>query len=241
MRRIIVAALLLPLAAACHAGGDTDGPGISGTGSGNQRSFAVRDFTGIELAGADTVDVRVGADYSVRAEGSEAALGRLRIDKKGDTLEIGRQRNTVSNGSDKITLHVTLPQLTEASVAGSGVLAVDRVEGAAFKASLGGSGTLTVAALRVDRAAFDLAGSGALRATGTTTQLDLDMAGSGSVDAPGLTSAAASVSMAGSGRVRTAVNGKADVSVMGSGTIDLGAGARCTVSKMGSGTVRCGG
>ena len=241
MRPLALAALLLPLAA-CHPGAEADGPGITGTGSGNQRSYAVTDFTAIELAGADAVDVRVGASYSVRAEGSEAALGRLRIDKKDDALRIGRRRGGDGSGNgETVKLYVTLPRLTGASVAGSGVMNVDRVEGTAFKAALAGSGSLAVGALAVERADADLAGSGSLRASGTTKRLDVNIAGSGSVEAPGLNAGSASVSIAGSGGMRAAVIGDAEVNIMGSGDVDLGRRAHCTVNKMGSGTVRCAG
>ena len=241
MRPIALAALLLPLAA-CHVGADDNDPGVAGSGSGNARSYPVADFTQVELGGSDEVDVRVGSAYSVRAQGSPAALNRLRIDKKGDTLEIGRRRGmSFSNGRDKARVLVTLPKLTGASVAGSGAMKVDRVSGDAFAASLAGSGSLGVASLTVNRVAADVSGSGSLRASGRTKALNVQMAGSGSVDAPGLMAARASVSVAGSGNVRATVNGPASVNIMGSGDVNLGAAARCTVSKMGSGSVRCGG
>lgn len=241
MRAIVVAALMLPLGA-CNVGAGASGPGIAGSGSGNQRSYPVTGFTAVELAGADSVDVRVGPTYSVRAEGSPAALERLRIVKKGDTLEIGRRRDADrGDGNDTARLFVTLPRLNDASVAGSGAMTIDRVGGPRFKAALAGSGTLAVGALAVERIDADLAGSGSFRGAGTASKLDVNIAGSGSVDAPGLTASAASVSIAGSGDVRATVNGDANVSIMGSGDVDLGPAARCTTSKMGSGTVRCGG
>jgi len=241
MRRIVLAALLLPLAA-CHVGADDNDPGIAGSGSGDARSYAVADFTQVKFGGGDDVDVRVGASYSVRAHGSPAALSRLRIGKTGSALQIGRRRGmSFSTGSDKATVVVTLPRLTGASVAGSGTMTVDRVAGDAFAASLAGSGSLAVASLAANRVAVDVSGSGSLRASGTAKTLNVQMAGSGSVDAPGLTAAQASVSVAGSGNVRATVNGPATVNVMGSGDVDLGVRARCTVSKMGSGAVHCGG
>ncbi|MGJ3628795.1 hypothetical protein AB5I41_21315 [Sphingomonas sp. MMS24-JH45] len=68
MRTILLAALL-PLAS-CGNMGDGDTGGIQGTGSGDARSFAAADFTRVELAGSDDVDVRVGPAFSVRAEGA---------------------------------------------------------------------------------------------------------------------------------------------------------------------------
>lgn len=239
MRPLLLASLL-PLAACQFAGADD--AGIAGTGSGSQRTFPVAGFTAIELAGADDVDVRVGGGFSVRAEGPAAQLATLRIERKGDTLAIGRRWNGISLGrGDKVMLHVTLPRLTGASIAGSGTMNVDRVQGAGFKADIAGSGTLAVAALAVDKAEVDLAGSGSLQAAGTAKALGIDITGSGRIDAAGLAAGSASVSIAGSGDVRATVDGPATVAIMGSGDVDLGPRARCTTTRMGSGSVRCGG
>jgi len=237
--------IALPLAAALVVGGcsvhagEDDAPGIAPSGTGTQRSYAADGFTKIELAGADQVEVRVGPAFSVRAQGPADVLDRLRIETEGDTLEIGRKRNTSGSGVARIL--VTLPRLAGTSLAGSGTMTVDRVEGGTLEAEVAGSGTLRFAALAVDGLEADIAGSGTLAAAGTAGRLDLDIAGSGSVDARGLTARGADVSIAGSGNVRATVNGDAEVEIMGSGDVDLGQGARCKVEKMGSGNVRCGG
>lgn len=228
------------LLSACSIG-DDDGPGIAPTGSGPTRSFAVDGFSRIDLTGSDDVDVRAGTAFSVRAEGPTDELDRLRIARDGDTLEIGRKRNTFSFGShDKVKVYVTLPRLTHANLAGSGTMAVDRIEGASFEANIAGSGDLNIAALATDEAELSIAGSGNVRAGGTVKTLEASIAGSGSVDAAGLRAEHAAVSIAGSGDVRAAVTGTAKVELMGSGDVDLGAQATCKVSKMGSGSVRCG-
>lgn len=238
--RLMILAALIPLAA-CGNGSD-DTPGITGTGSGGARSYAVADFTGVELAGSDNVDVRVGAGFSVRAEGDPKLIERLRIRKVGDTLRIDRLRGNGFNWSKggPLQVYVTLPRLADASVAGSGDMTVDRVEGQDFRAGIAGSGTLAVSALAVDTAKVEIAGSGNMKAAGQAKALGVDIAGSGALDAAGLTASQAKVSIAGSGDVRATVVGPAKISMMGSGDVDLGPKARCETSKMGSGTVRCG-
>ena len=226
--------------AACSIGSD-DGPGVTPTGSGTTRSYAVDGFSKIDLGGSDDVDVRAGTAFSVRAEGPTEELDRLRIARDGETLEIGRKRNNFSFGSHaKVKVYVTLPRLAEANVAGSGTMAVDRVEGGRFAASIAGSGDLNIAALATDEAEVSIAGSGNVRAGGAVKRLEVSIAGSGSLDAAGLRAERAGVSVAGSGDVRAAVTGEAKVDLMGSGDVDLGAQATCKVSKMGSGSVRCG-
>ena len=71
MRNGAIAAMLGLGLGACSMNWNDDkqGPGVAATGSGASRSFAVTDFTGVDLRGSDDVDVRVGGAFSVRAEG----------------------------------------------------------------------------------------------------------------------------------------------------------------------------
>ena len=257
--RAIIAAVLLPLAACGNSFSvDTnDRPGIPGTGSGNQRSFAASGFDSVELAGSDDVSVRVGGGFAVTAEGDTEALDKLKITRDGSTLRVSR-RNGRSRGHARVT--VTMPTITGATLAGSGNLAVDRVEARAFKAKLAGSGDLTVAALRAEQADVSIAGSGSAALAGRSGTLNLSIAGSGNVTLAGesdrlavsiagsgdvagerLVAKAADIKVMGSGNVRATVDGQAEVTAMGSGDVDLGPRARCSVRKMGSGSVRCGG
>lgn len=240
MRHFAIVILGAAMLSACSLGTD-EGPGILPTGSGTSRTYAADGFSRIGLSGSDDVDVRVGTAFSVRAEGPSEELDRLRITKHDDRLEIGRKRKGFGWGSHERTkVYVTLPRLTQADIAGSGTMSVDRIEGDGFKANIAGSGDLNVAALAVDRLDVSIAGSGSARAGGTAKQVAVDIAGSGSLDAAGLRAETAKVSVAGSGDVRAAVSGAAQVSLMGSGDVDLGAAAQCKTTKMGSGSVRCG-
>jgi hypothetical protein len=242
--RIITLLAVLPLTA-CSFHSDAAPPGAAASGTGTTRSFAVGDFTGVSLRGSDDVDVRVGTGFSVRAEGPSAELDKLEIVRVGDTLRIGRKnRSGFSWGGgdrDGVKVFVTMPRIVAADIAGSGNMAVDRVEGQSFDGSSAGSGNLAIAALSVPRAKLSIAGSGDIAAKGSVDRLTVDVAGSGNVAASGLTARGASVSIAGSGDVRADVTGAADVSMVGSGNVDLGKHAQCKTSKIGSGEVHCGG
>ena len=230
----------LPLIA-CNAAASDDTPGITGSGSGNTRSYQVADFTKVALRGADDVDIRVGSSFSVRAEGDPEVLEYLKIEKDGDTLKIGRRNRSGFNWGDRdVKIYVTMPRIAAGAVAGSGDMAIDRVEGSSFSASTAGSGDIDIANLMVDNASFDIAGSGGIDAAGTAKSVKASIAGSGDVDAAKLKATGANVTIAGSGGVKIDVTGDAKVSIVGSGNVDLGPNAKCSVSKMGSGTVTCG-
>lgn len=241
--RILMILAALPLAACGSvAMGSSSGDKVSPSGSGGTRSFAVADFTGVELAGADDVDVKVGGSFSVRAEGPAEELDKLEIRKDGSTLKVGRKRDgSWSMRSGKgVKVYVTMPAIQAASLAGSGNLMVDKVSAGDFDGDLAGSGDLRIGQLAAASASFNIAGSGGIGAAGQVQRLKVAIAGSGDVDAPGLKAAQADVSIAGSGNVAAEVNGPAKISIMGSGDVRLGGKPQCSTSKMGSGDVHCG-
>lgn len=209
-----------------------------------ERSYPLRDFTAVTVQSSDPVDIRVGNDFSVRAEGPAGQLDDLLIDRQGETLRItrrgDRQKGVSWQKDRKVRIVVTLPRLTEIGLAGSGDTAVDRVEGPRFQASMAGSGRLIVGAMRVGEAKIEIAGSGTIRPTGSADRMILRMAGSGRIDGRSLRGDRAEVEIAGSGSITAQVQGPAQVRLMGSGNADLGPGSTCTIQKMGSGHVRCG-
>ncbi|MBA4047968.1 MAG: DUF2807 domain-containing protein [Sphingomonas sp.] len=233
----------LALSSALSLGGcSAAAHGSDGAGSASaSRSFAVRDFTGIDLRGSDDVEVKLASEFTVRADGPEKVLDRLVIERVGDTLRITRKRNGNWSWSGRSArIFVTMPRITRAATSGSGDMHVARAQADAFSASVEGSGDIRIDALDTRAASFSIAGSGDISATGRADDLTINIAGSGDISATGVKATRAQVSIAGSGTVAATVNGPATVSILGSGDVDLGSGATCTTSKRGSGDVRCG-
>lgn len=239
--QLLAIAALLPLAA---CGAMAKGEASEAATASTTRSFAMTDFSDVQLKGFDDVIVTVGPGFAVRAEGPAKDLDELRITRNGGTLSIGRQRDSSFNwgGRDRegVKVYVSMPRISAASVAGSGDMRIDRVAGSNFSGGIAGSGDLMIESLQASAAKLSIAGSGGIVAKGAAQSLDLSVAGSGDIDARGVKASRATVSIAGSGGATADVTGPASVSIMGSGTAELGAGARCTVSKMGSGEARCG-
>ena len=242
MRILPLLALPLILTAAT-ADNDTDrGPGIAGERQGDVTNYRAGDFAKVAYGVPGAVEIRVGPAWSVRATGPAAAFANLRVTNERGTLQIDhryRDRKTDDALERQVHFTITVPQLTAVALGGSGRMTVDRVSGAAFDAAVGGSGSLALGSIAVERAEVSIGGSGDVTASGSARNLSVNLGGSGSFDAPGLRAAGAEIASAGSGRIRTTVDGSAQVSLVGSGSIDLGPNARCSVSRMGSGQVRC--
>jgi hypothetical protein len=241
MRKFIAAAVIAASAAtsACgHGGSEGASPTVS-------RNYQIGNFQAIEVAGPYDVQVRTGGNAGVSASGSEKLLQRTEVEVKGDKLVIRPEKQ---NGwfhfgwgtSGKANFTVTVPQLSGATIAGSGNINVDKVQGNSFEGTVAGSGGIAVAAMNVQSLKLSIAGSGGVKAgAGKAQSAQYDIAGSGDLDAGAIQAQQAKVSIAGSGSVKAHATGTADVSIMGSGDVDVSGGAKCNVSKAGSGNVRC--
>jgi hypothetical protein len=240
---ILIPALAM---AACGFGADAqEGKPSRGDTRMAQRTYEVGTFDSVSLGGHHNVIMSVGPAPSVRAEGPTAELDRLDIKVEDGDLHIRTKKDRDWFGSRRrrgpVTVYVTTPALSAASIGGSGDMRIDQVEGASFAASIEGSGDMQIGSLQVGEADFSVAGSGGIRAAGSAEQTSVSIAGSGDVALDGLETRHASVSIVGSGDVGVRAMETADVSIMGSGDVNIGGSARCSVSKMGSGDVRCGG
>ena len=241
MRKSIAAAVMAASAAtgACnHERHENLGPTTS-------HNYPVGNFDRIEVAGNYDVDVRTGANPSVSASGPQKLLERTVVEVKGDKLMIHpRERKGwfhmgwSNDGSARFT--VTVPQVRDATIAGSGDLRVDNVRGDQFEGTVAGSGDLALANVDVHSLKLTIAGSGNAKAgAGKAQTAEYEIAGSGGVDGGGVTAERAKVSIAGSGSIKANATGAADVDIMGSGNVDVTGGAKCNVSKAGSGNVTC--
>ncbi len=241
MRKPIAAAVI----AACSATAACGQPRSEAAGPTVSRNYQVGNFHEIEVAGPYEVAVRTGGNPTVAAQGSQNLLEHTIVEVKGDRLVIHpKERNGWfhrgwgSHGHANFT--VTVPQLSGATIAGSGDVNVDKVSGDRFEGTVAGSGGLSVATLDVGALKLEIAGSGSAKAGGGKAQsANYAIGGSGDIDAGGVQAQQAKVSIAGSGSIKANASGAVDVSIMGSGDVDVAGGAKCSVSKAGSGSVNC--
>ena len=207
-----------------------------------ERSFEVSDFHSIKLSGAHDVIVTTGAATSVRADGDERSLEELNVTAAAGTLSIGNRSHGLFGGRRRggpVTIHVSMPELRHASIAGSGDIQVNRVAGQSFEGSIAGSGDISIDDMEVVSASFAIAGSGDVRAAGRATRAGVSIAGSGDGNFSDLVAEDMEIAIRGSGDVRAHATGTARVSVKGSGDVDLTGGAKCTINQAGSGRVHC--
>lgn len=237
---------LVPLAAlalsACSWSADAEDKRLTSDGKAITSSAATTGaFTEIEGVGPDNIVFITGDSFSIKAEGDAEAISKLRYAMNNGTIIIGREKGRWwGKDSKSVTITVTAPALSAASLAGSGNFTADKMAGDKVALKLAGSGDVNVDQVTAKELKSSLAGSGDFKFSGTATSAEYKIAGSGSVDAASLSATDAKVSIAGSGSVTLSATGNVKADIAGSGNVKVTGGAKCTQSVMGSGKVNCG-
>ena len=236
---IVAVAAIATLASGCNFSTDAEardaGPAVD-------RTYQIGAFDRVTVSGPYEVTVKTGGQPGVVAHGGEAVLAETEIVVEDGELRIvpkNRKNRWNWGKGSKVRVEVSAAALRGATIAGSGMLNIDRIAGGDFEGEVAGSGDLGIAQMDAGKVELAVAGSGTVRAAGKARALDVNIAGSGDVDLSALEAVAADVSIAGSGNVRARATGTAEVSIMGSGDVEIKGGAKCSVSKQGSGDVRC--
>ena len=218
---------------------------ISFPASAAERRYTVTDFDRVRIEGAYQVSLATGRASSARASGSQEALDRLQIDVEGMTLRIrpnqsawGGYPGRQDTGPLRITL--TTQSLRAATVQGAGTLNVDRAGGLRLDIALAGSGAIAIPKIETDALAVALLGSGTIQLGGTTKTVRAQISGSGNLLAEGLTASDAQVLGDTAGTIRLTVSRSAKVTASASGDVDVLGSPACTVKVTGTGRVRCG-
>ncbi len=89
------------------------------------------------------------------------------------------------------------------------------------KFGLAGSGNLALQKLNQDRVKLAIAGSGSIKADGKVQNTEVSIAGSGDINAAGIDAAVVKVHIAGSGNTDIAPTDEADIRIAGSGDVNL--------------------
>ncbi len=110
------------------------------------QNFNLSGFKRVAASAGTSVNVTVGADYSVTAQSTSEGLEKLRVEVKGDELQIGRKRNMRSWGKGaEMTITVTMPALEAASVSSGADIDITGVDAGAFSLSASSGGSLDIA------------------------------------------------------------------------------------------------
>lgn len=197
--------------------GGTSDSSTTGSGVAETEIRNVPAFDSVELAGGNNVVIRVGGDQSVVVEADDNLLGRVTTKVLSGTLVIGNTPGGFTTKSP-MSVVVTIPRLSELTLAGGGNIVVDDVRAESLTVTLSGGGNLT--------------------ASGAARSLRLTLSGSGNIWFTGLVADDVDAVLSGSGNMLVTATKSLEASIPGSGSIDYaGSPPHVTKSVTGSGTI----
>ena len=206
------------------------------------RNFGITGFTKIRVDGPFKVILATGVAPFAKATGSNAAaLDRVGIDMRGDTLVIHTSQGSwggyPGKDSGPVEISVGTHELTNAWLNGAGSLSIDRVKGLSFSLSVQGSGGAEIGQVAVDQMNVGLIGSANARLQGDTKKLTALVRGISTLDAAKLQAQDATVGAEGAATVDATIRNEANVNSSGNATIRLAGNPSCTLKVVGSTTV----
>jgi len=204
------------------------------------RNFGITDFTKVRVSGPYKVTLSTNVPPFARASGSAAALDRVLVEVRGDTIVV--QSNSSWGGypgEDPGPVEVTIGthDLTNASLIGSGSLAIDRVKSQKFTLTIQGSGSSAIGDIATDQLAISLEGSANARVGGNAGKTTVLARGVSTLDAAGLATPSADIDADGSATVDITVTDIAKINAWGPATVRLTGRPTCTLKVEGSTTV----
>lgn len=157
------------------------------------------EFTKIESWGSADIIITVGKDQQVSLTFDDNLIDLIKTDVHGKTLKISSEGSFSSRRSCKV--EITVPNLEQVSVAGSGDVEIFNLAGEYFE--------------------YTVSGSGDMWAEGTVDEIDIGVRGSGDIDTRELSAREATVKISGSGDVKVHATESFYGRVSGSGDIDI--------------------
>jgi len=238
--RVQLALFGLALSAAAASACEIDvGPAqtVQGSGSVKTETRDVRGFDAVEVAGIGTLVVTQGDSEHLTISAEDNILPKLTSDVVNGRLELHPQSNTRLDTTQPIRYDLTVKQLKDIRLAGSGDVQAGTLDADSLNLALAGSGNGNIGHLTAKTLNVTIAGSGTLTLAGEAAQQNVHISGSGRYRASDLQSRQAKVDIAGSGDCAVRVSDRFDVMIAGSGNVTYVGSPTVNQTILGSGRV----
>jgi hypothetical protein len=205
------------------------------------RNFGITSFEKVRIEGPYKVVLTTGVAPYARATGSAAALDRIAIDVRGNTLVV---HNNLSSGGGypdqnvgPVEISLGTHDLSAAWMSGAGTLAIDRVRGLSFDLSSQGSGSAGIARVDVDQLNVSVVGTSSATLAGRSAKVTAVIRGISSLDASGLAAKDATFGAEGAATIKANVSDAVTVDGNGPVSVALTGRPSCTLRLTGSASV----
>jgi hypothetical protein len=202
------------------------------------RNFGITSFQKIRIEGPFNVSLATGVAPFARASGSPAALDRVAVEVRGNTLVVHGNLDAWGGypGKDPGPVEVSLGthDLSSAWINGSGALSIDKTKGLSFDLSVAGSAVADVVDVNVDQLSVSIVGTASATLGGRAGKLTSVVRGISKLDASNLSVKDATIGAEGSATVDAAVSNAVTIDASGPATIRLTGKPSCTLRASGS-------
>jgi hypothetical protein len=226
--RTFLTASLAALALAAPAGAAT-------------RNFGITSFEKVRIEGPYKVVLTTGVAPYARASGAAAALDRVAIEVRGNTLVVHGNLSSWGGYPGKdlgpVEISIGTHDLTSAWLSGSGALAIDRIKGLSFDLSTQGSGSVGVGRVDVDQLNVSVVGTSSAVLAGQSAKVTAVVRGISSFDASALAVKDATFGAEGAATIKANVSNAVAVDGNGPVSVTLAGRPSCTLRLQGSASV----
>ena len=227
MRTFLTAALAM-LALADPAGAAT-------------RNFGSTSFEKVRVEGPFKVVLTTGIAPFARATGSSAALDRVAVEVRGNTLVVHSNLASTDGYPDQnlgpVEISIGTHDLTGAWLSGAGTLAINKVRGLSFDLSAQGSGAAGIGEVDVDQLNISVVGTASAVLAGRAGKVTAVVRGISSLDASGLVAKDATIGAEGAATIKANVSDAVTIDGNGPVAISLTGRPACTLRLSGSTSV----
>jgi hypothetical protein len=193
---------------------------IRGSGRVIQEKRDVHGFSEVRLAGAGDLSIQQSGQESLTIEADDNILPKIRTDVEGGTLVIRVERGVSISPSVTIRYRLTVKELTELELSGSGQIRTSSLRSQDLSVRLPGSGEIRFDELTANTLTAEISGSGKIEVPGKVVSQKVHISGSGDYDGRNLQSRSADISVSGSGDSIIWVQDDLSAHISGSGTVD---------------------
>jgi hypothetical protein len=201
----------------------------------------VKGFTKVSFGVSGNLYINFGPEFKVVLEGDKSTLGDVITEVSGGRLVI-KKENWRLNLNEKVTVTITMPELTALGVSGSGKAEIrDAVKTTDLSLSVSGSGKLYTTDLTLSKLGCSISGSGdiIIAGMGNAATADISISGSGNYTGEQVKIGSVVVSISGSGNCTCNATESIKGSISGSGNLTyLGNAPKVDTRVSGSGHVR---
>jgi Putative auto-transporter adhesin, head GIN domain len=205
------------------------------------RNFGISGFEKIRVDGPFRVRLTTGVAPFARASGPQAAIDRLAVEVRGNTLIVHNSLDAWSNypGQDSGPLEISVGthDLSAAWLNGSGLVSIDRVKGLSFDLSVQGSGAGEIGQVDVDQLSVSIVGTASATLAGQAAKITAVVRGISTLNAAELATKDATFGAEGAATIKANVTNAAKIDGKGPSTVTLSGAPACTLRVSGSASV----